>query len=159
MNQIPNIDAMIAQVKLTKLPDKLSDLIDLALSDLEKARNDPRYEINMSAWHRPLKEPNALYPFTAGKCLVCLAGSVMAFSLGADSQQDKFPKDYDEDTCRKLNALDAIRLGEVNYALDILNRPTHTNMLVPYASIERDGWKYWKQQIELIADKLRAMGE
>ena len=52
------------------LPDKPSELIRLALSDLEKCEGDSRYEVDMNEWHVPTQKGHV--------CYVCLAGSVMA---------------------------------------------------------------------------------
>ena len=87
------------------LPDELSDLIFLAVEDLERAEASPHYSINMSQWHRPLK---------SGKCEVCFAGVVMAFSLGGDTRVDRA---WDSPVDRKMMALNAIRDGLVTEAL------------------------------------------
>ncbi len=55
-----------------KLPNKASDLIDLALHDLELCERNSKYKINMQNWHK-LKDDNL--------CHVCLAGSVIAQTL------------------------------------------------------------------------------
>jgi hypothetical protein len=56
------------------LPNKPSELIRVALKDLEEAERDPHYEVEMCTWHRPSS--------TTGVCTVCLAGSVLAKSCG-----------------------------------------------------------------------------
>lgn len=69
ISQIKNLDS--------RLPVRPSDLILLALSDLEKCENDPRYKICMSCWHIPSYKEESM------ECLVCLAGAVMAKTLNA----------------------------------------------------------------------------
>lgn len=39
------------KMKDVKPPDKLSDLITLALNDLELVEKDPKYKVNMDVWH------------------------------------------------------------------------------------------------------------
>jgi len=54
------------------LPSDLACLIKVAHDDLVACERDPRYVINMSRWHEPRAD---------GKCLVCLAGAVMAKTM------------------------------------------------------------------------------
>lgn len=49
---------------------KPSALLKLALSDLRKVEQDPRYKVNMGTWHYP----------DANGCNVCLAGAVLAMT-------------------------------------------------------------------------------
>lgn len=53
-----------------KPPKKLWKLLELAMTDLAKAERSKKFDVDMSEWMS-----------TNGKCSVCLAGSVMAFSL------------------------------------------------------------------------------
>ena len=91
---------------MTKLPDKLSELIRLALHDENAAHRSSRYEVDMSTWHSP-----------NGKCSVCFAGSVMAFSLEASIEDNYDPCDFDEDTQLKLKALHEVHVGDITAAL------------------------------------------
>ena len=97
------------------LPDKPSELIRVALADLEKVEADPRYSVHMGDWHRSF----------GNYCAVCLAGSVMAMSLHLNPEQTvEFHdsasglSDADWD---KLDALDDFRMGEVHAGLRTLN--------------------------------------
>src|SRR5690242_14702523 len=90
----------------TKLPEKLSELILVALADLEAVERDPDYLVEMCSWH----EPN-------GKCKVCFAGSVMARSLNAPLRKFVRPGSYDLHTESRLLALDRVRQGWVCCAL------------------------------------------
>lgn len=89
-----------------KLPDKPSELLLLALHDLERAEMSPRYMIDMDQWHSP-----------NGACSVCLAGSVMAATLGVSERLEMHPDDFDNDTCQKLCAVDSLRKGFIGDAL------------------------------------------
>lgn len=90
------------------LPNKASDLINVALADLIKCERSPKYTINMGMWH---------WPRISGKCAVCLAGSVMAQSLSATPNKMRGPLLYPRDVRKKLLALNDLRVGEVNCAL------------------------------------------
>jgi len=95
-----------------KLPDKMSELLTIAMLDLEKAENTPRYTIDMSAWH----EPN-------GHCRVCLAGSVMAMRLGVEDTVSATPGSMaDADTRRKLSAINSLRCGDIRSAYSVMNK-------------------------------------
>ncbi len=59
----------------TPPPERLSDLIDLAIADARKLDRD-RYTPTAITWHRPDPLEN--------KCMVCLAGSVIAGTLGCE---------------------------------------------------------------------------
>jgi hypothetical protein len=111
-----------------RLPDKLSDLIGVALRDLSSCQADPEYEIDMSTWHRP--ESNG------SVCRICLAGSVMARSLGARRDSRLNPAEYDVDTKCKLMALDSMRSGDVQSALFMLGQyaPYHDPQWIEFWS-------------------------
>ena len=51
------------------------------------------------------------------KCLVCMAGAVMACSLGASPNEDLVPENYSSAIADKLEALNAVRAGNINIAL------------------------------------------
>jgi len=97
--------------KMTKLPDKPSELLYLALSDFEKVEKDPRYVVDMRRWHNPI----------SGQCHVCLAGSILAKTM-------KYPVDrfvpqvlYGKDILdNKLMAIDCFRRGDFSGGLDWL---------------------------------------
>jgi len=98
---------------------KLSDVIALALEDLKLAEGNRQYKIDMGDFHNPFEFDEA-YDAKEDKdvkCVVCFAGSVMAFTLGAQPTDEKTPGDYDDVTRRKLEAIDEIRTGDVVSAL------------------------------------------
>lgn len=86
-----------------QLPDKPSELIRVALDDLKKCEASPGYRINMNNWHIPLG---------AGTCEVCLAGAVMAQSLGSSPRHDMSPPSFVGSESKKLRALDCFRMGD-----------------------------------------------
>ena len=87
---------------------KLHELLNLALDDLEKCEKDPDYLIDMGEWHFPY----------GGKCFVCLAGAMMAKSLGTSPHYDGSPEDFEN--CSELQALDCLRCGDVEQAYYVL---------------------------------------
>jgi len=94
-----------------KLPDKMSELIRVAIVDLEKVEKlSEVYRINMSRWHVADDDSDD------GKvrCSVCLAGAVMAQTLGADATQSFRPGSFNE-SC-KLNAIEDFRTGDISAA-------------------------------------------
>ena len=84
------------------LPEMPSELITVALRDLEACEQDPRYEIDMDVWH---------YPSDSMRCGVCLAGSVMAQSIGVAPSDAMDPADFGSRTQAKLTALNLFRIG------------------------------------------------
>ena len=94
----------------SKLPDKLSDYIELAVEDAKKCEADNRYDLYMNRWHDPG------YHNPDDKCLVCLGGSVMAQTLEAPIDEDVRPGHYERAIRNKLYALDCVRLGNLHSA-------------------------------------------
>lgn len=101
---------------MKKLPKKLSSLAKIAIGDLVKAERSSRYQIVMDTWHSP----------AIGRCSVCLAGSVIAFSL--DKQPDRRYLPEDTDFPNQLYALDKLRKGHVADALENMGRLTLNNL-------------------------------
>lgn len=144
---------------MNALPDKLSDLIELALNDLAEVERDPRYSVEMWDWHEKKED----------YCSVCLAGAVMAKTLGVPYGKTSFP-DYfaNEKIERALNAIDRVRIGFVGSALHWLNSEMNEDLVSrmnrkfrirlgqfqPY-SINSDEFKTTMQK---IATDLREMG-
>jgi hypothetical protein len=88
------------------LPEKPSDLIRRALADLERVEQDPRYRVDMGAWHDP----------TADCCLVCFAGAVIAAHIN-DPDRCILPHQFGSNIAAKLVALDSFRVGKARRAL------------------------------------------
>lgn len=102
------------------LPDKPSALLALALKDLASCEHNPlHYIVNMGVW--VIQDPE--YP--SDPCIVCLAGAVMVQSLSI-TKTVVHPNDLHalcEADRRKLMALDALRIGEIDDALRQLHLP------------------------------------
>lgn len=112
---------------MNKLPDKPSELLMVAMEDLEKCENDPSYKIEMSEWVdcRDLV------------CEVCHAGAVIVHTLkvrGSNNGELISPSDFDEDTEVKLLAIDNIREGYVRNFLTFMgcNIPDSLNFETSY---------------------------
>jgi hypothetical protein len=90
----------------------LAEVLRLALDDFEAVSRDARYVIDFGNWHRP---PDGM---TASKtaCSVCLAGAVIARSLGAPAHLYLEPEDYSEALELRLAALDHLRSGGISCA-------------------------------------------
>lgn len=115
---IPSTDPRYGQLRFD-LAIKLSEITRLALNDLKKAEACGLYHLDMGTYHDPIEDAEPGDP----KCTICFAGSVMAFSLGAKITESKAASDYgdeDDTTYRKLVAIDALRDGCVEAALDVL---------------------------------------
>ncbi len=137
-------------MKAPKLPNKLSDLILVAVADLEDVEKDERYKVHMGDWHHPERD---------GKCFVCLAGSVMAKRLKAIPSAVLWPESFDKEIEKKLVALDDVRNGCLKRAAHqisgLFNRFVTDNIIVtPYAeSPER-----FKLEMVLTAAALKEIG-
>jgi len=82
---------------LSNLPSRVSDLIRLAIKDLEVCEADPLYEIDLSYWH--------MYDQKNKVCLVCLAGALMAKSLGVEYKENRYPTGEVEPQLRLIDAI------------------------------------------------------
>jgi hypothetical protein len=104
-----------------RLPDAPSELIRLALSDLRKVEKDERYVVDMDEWH---------WPPPRGRCHVCLAGAVMAGTLGVDPREYILPASFSLDS-EKLRSLNTFRLGFIGHGLERLYGVGHLPEGVP----------------------------
>ena len=100
---------------MEKLSTYLPTAIRQSIEDLRACRKDDRYELNMIRWHIPNGN---------GKCVVCLAGAVMAKRLGSLPDHETHPVDFiftGEKANRTVNdmlfALNGIREGSVKEAI------------------------------------------
>lgn len=101
---------------MNTLPDKPSELLRLAVEDLKKAEETPYYQINMGNWH----QLSWNWETDSSRCEICLAGAVMAFSLGTSRDRSEYPDKFPEDTRSKLLALDLFRQGGIGHALSYI---------------------------------------
>lgn len=136
-------------IKHRKLPDSPSALIRVALADLELAEKNPQYTVHMGVWHVGI----------SGTCQVCLAGSVMAHSLGAPRNECVYPSSYTSGVARKLYALDSFGRGRIAAALEDMGFPNATDLAVAVFGIEHmpphaPNSHAFKKQLRFIADML-----
>ena len=124
------------------LPNDPSELIRLAIADLERAEHDERYEVDMMVWHEPIGEV----------CCVCLAGALMAGTLGTDVGESFISSDFSDDDGDKLRALNCFRTGEITEGLGLLGiyRPGWMIAVCPY---DDDPDRFKREMLEL-ADTL-----
>ena len=128
------------------LPDKPSDLLELALKDLLKAEQDENLEIDMQYWHFPRE----------GKCLVCLAGACLHYEYNLNPNQSFIRLEIPNSVNVKLSALNILRLGKVHTALRLLGRDTKVNGIIPTQYNENRN--LFIQQMEELVVKLRKEG-
>ena len=104
-------------IETSKLPDKPSDLIHVALHDLKLAEESEKYEIDMGTWHTGFEEiENEEGVLEEEPCQVCFAGAVMAFSLEGVINRQYKPNKFPEEE-GKLSSLNTFRLGEIHRGL------------------------------------------
>lgn len=99
-------------MKKPQLPEKVSELIRLALADLRKIEGDNRYVVNMMTWHVPTWHGGS------EECSVCLAGAVMAKTLHAEICQrvDPIAIAETQHDLMALIGLNELRIGNFSYA-------------------------------------------
>jgi hypothetical protein len=102
-------------------------LIRLALKDLTKAERTKGYSTEMDNWHTA-PDPSETLPeydpetckVTQPKtepCQVCLAGSVMAFSLNVPRTCSIQPEEFPAKVASRLLALNSFRIGAIQSGL------------------------------------------
>ena len=154
----------------TPPPAKLSELIELAIADARRL-DHARYTPVWMTWHRPR-------PFD-GKCMVCLAGAVIAGTLGcstetsidiatSDSADPESTTITDERWRRALWALDSSREGHWLAAFRALHSSypegklyDAVNALPAPANTEFNDWKKLDAHLAslaAIATQLRDLG-
>lgn len=142
-------EAPVEAPRTTELPDKMSDLLELALGDLERIEKTPGYRVDMNQWVTEAGD----------KCFVCLAGSVLATRFGLRNVHAvcDFPS---EAVMFKMKALNWLRLGDARQAAIDLGIPYSPVLrqlcryVTPY-DLNRD--KFFDEQRGFVAD-LRAAG-
>ena len=118
-----------------KLPDRLSELIRVAVKDCRSL--DPViYFPNSEAWHEP---NDSLYVEGEARepCHICLAGGVIAKSLGQSPATRVVPISFvSTELQSKLDALEEARRGRLIQALDYIAAGTHTPVIPPESDLE-----------------------
>jgi hypothetical protein len=159
---------MTTFTKLPKsnLPDKPSDLLEVALRDLKavEAMRDT-YVVNMGLWH----EPKSGY---GSKCAVCLAGSVLAQSMSVHPTTSAGPSvmlnscgevaSLHPKDAGKLLALNNFRMGLIGAALAEMKIPRPKDLpravQSEHAGYRRGEKKAFKEDMQGIIDLLRKHG-
>ena len=142
---------------MSKLPDKPSELIRVALADLAKCEADPTYEIDMNVWHKGAAIPT-------DTCLVCLAGAVMANSLRVAPTASVIPPagGFESGDIGALFAIDSLRAGNVLAAVANLRLPMDAMNRVPRDEVEICEYETdpseFRADMETLADELEANG-
>ena len=96
---------------------KLSDILEIAITDLHKIAGNAAYDINMGRWHSGGKM--ATRDYQGDKCEVCLAGAVMANSFSIAYERSAEPYNFGEEK-KKLYAVNDARRGFITDALRFL---------------------------------------
>jgi hypothetical protein len=141
-----------------KLPDKPSELIQLALKDLAQVeRMKKTYRVNMGYFHDLI--PDSYLENPEYKCLVCFAGSVMARTLKCDPKKDTSPRDFDIKTGNKLRALDYFRCGNIVDAFGLMgiNLPELVEKIVSIDDYATHPVEF-KSQMRKLAKDLKEIG-
>lgn len=126
-----------------QLPAVVSELIELALNDLELVEEDERYVVNMERWHEPE---------LTGVCAVCLAGAVMASTLNTAPDKASTPHHYCAEDSRRLLALDYVRTANWSalLAATVSLEPVEFSDLRMQLAL-----KYSDDDVRLMGDTLR----
>ena len=109
---------MDTSTSTTTLPSTPSELIRLALEDLRACERDDRYEVDMWDLHNSREGQRGQMV-----CHVCLAGAVLAQTLGVPRDRSICGRDlarYRSSVQDRLRALDHFRLGEISAGLSYL---------------------------------------
>ncbi len=103
-----------------ELPAKLSDLLELAVRDVQKCEAEPaRFKLHMGNWHKP----------DNGACVVCMAGAIMAQTIGVPDQEERsvfqgLPCVDDVEPYRHaLAAVNELRMSKIISAAKELDMP------------------------------------
>lgn len=133
--------------KNLNLPEKPSELIRVALADLDKIEKTPGYEIVMSDWHVPF----------GGRCEVCLAGAVIASQRPTLKNEDLQPYHFPPATCGALEALNQFRMGFIEDGLCDMGIYGHRFKDMAVTPYKNDPAKF-KRDLERIAKRLEKAG-
>ena len=130
------------------LPDKLSALIKVGIRDIKQCERDPQYEIHMYAWHEP----------AGNVCYVCLAGAVLAKSLGVSPDTYSCGMDLGDEVVRKTEALNEVRTGNVSGAICALTDCSNGEQFNrPITHYKSNPARFKSEMLQLAAD-LEAAG-
>jgi hypothetical protein len=98
-------------MRQVRLPDKLSDLLELAVADCLEVEAEGKHEFDMTVYYERLN----------GHCAVCMAGAVMLRRLPHNETADMLStRQWGAETQRKLYAIDDMRTGGFENAAERL---------------------------------------
>ena len=134
---------------MARLPTKPSALLEVAMTDLGKIERSKRYGVHMGFWHTGQEV-----------CEVCLAGAVMAFTLGANHDEYLTAQDFHRfPGCgNQLRALDSFMGGYCRNASEFIGLGFYTGApfqleVTPYKDDRR---KFKRDMRKLITDMRKA---
>ena len=119
---------------LTKLPNKLYQLLELSLKDIRCVLKDDYVSLDMDNWHVRYEGSDL--------CSVCMAGAVMHYSLkrDCDTPSDCLSMEHGPEIYRKLKAIDSLRTFEFDNAY---SRAYNTKSSIPDNKKKKiDDWYY-----------------
>jgi hypothetical protein len=112
MSNCNSVPESSPKAKRKPLPRTLWGLLKIACEDAQRLELNPRYRLNMGEWHNPR---------SALVCEVCMAGAVMARTLGESPERSATPGTFDEPTADRLYAINLLRGGVANDAYRALH--------------------------------------
>lgn len=145
---------------MSNLPDKLSELILVATTDLLAIKDNSLFRVDMDVWfnlpgeklaYEQDRDPETHKPV----CTVCMAGAVMAQRL--DVKKHWHPDGFTlapemfKDDCNKLHALDQIRRGEVMSALHLMCKSEEDHNRVHHAFLDHF-WDEYPERMQAGAE-------
>jgi hypothetical protein len=144
------------------LPDKPSELIRVALQDLELAEKSPNIRVNMFTFFAyNLRQ-------LPGECVMCLAGSVMYFGSSelrgslkeSAGEMAYWPNRFDKDTADKLSFLSDFQFGLFSSSFCYLGLDWPESL--PGSQKEFPQYRYepqrYKAELRRLADQLEELG-
>jgi hypothetical protein len=157
--------------KSRKLPNKPSELITVALDDLNDAQRHGRI-IDMSVYvenRRVFRRHSGEEDFiTLEVCHVCLAGAVIVERLRKhDDDSELMPQSFPDDVAAKLIALDNFRRGLVyRSCINLLSGRTCEKVSVQLMELENKTWvpdfkrdpRGFKMALRTLARRLQKLG-
>ena len=87
----------------------MGELLEHAVVDLEKVLEDDNYKFTLGQYHFGENTPG-------GKCLVCVAGSVLAKSYKETLHRRLTPKDFPSKTRDRLHVVNFLAVGDFDTA-------------------------------------------
>ena len=138
------------------VPEKLSDLIRLAIADGRKLYQERAGEYLPDAYM--FHEFGYDSQQDKKVCHVCLAGAVMAGTLHADTRDSLKPIDFDTPWTKALHALDWVRQGLYDSALINLYGPGEYQFAVTQSAPVQYRFQGWDEFLDHLDNLGFAVG-